>query len=250
MLKNPNKVKTSILVSITLILVWILLTEIAFPGNKVFPSPSLILLAYFDLFTSYNFLTHLVSSVSVIYISFIISFAIIRLKFPLINLNSVFIKYLLQIPSFFLIVPGILIGVLLIYCFKDGFLIKLIYGVFINAVVIYQTILKYDESEIKNYIFSAKSLGVSDRIVRRKIIWKFLEPKIFCDIIDKHGYLWSTIIAFEFIQNSNGIGSMMRKALEFHDLSILIALIILLALIVLCGEKLLRLINDKYFFWK
>ena len=250
MFNYTNKTKINIYLVIIFIIMWTILTELLFKGSQILPSPSLIIISFIDLFKSYNFLINLISSISVIYISIFLTIVIIRIKFPLLNYNSIIIKYLMQIPSFFLFVPGIMIGVLLINWFGDSYLIKLFYTVFVTSLFIYRTILKFDSSEIINQINAVKSLGVSDTLIRREIIWKFMEPEILKDLMEKHLYLWSTVIAFEFIQNSYGIGSLLRSAFEFNDLSIIISLIILLAIIVFTGEKLLRFINGKYFYWK
>lgn len=250
MFNYTNKTKINFYLIIIIVIIWTILTELLFKGSQIFPSPSLIIISFIDLFTNYNFLINLISSISVIYISIFLTITIIRIKFPFFNYNSTIIKYLMQIPSFFLFVPGIMIAVLLIYWFGDNYLIKLFYTVFITLLFSYQIILNFDSSEIVNQINAVKSLGVSDSLIRRKIIWKFMEPEILKNLLEKHLYLWSTVIAFEFIQNSYGIGSVLRSALEFNDLSIIISLIILLSIIVFIGEKLLRFINEKYFFWK
>jgi ABC-type nitrate/sulfonate/bicarbonate transport system permease component len=249
MFNNPNNIKTSFYVCIIILIIWILLTEIVFTGSQVFPSPTLVTLSFYDLFANYNFLINLVSSISAFYVSLFIGFILIRIKFPFINFRSKTIKYLMQIPSFFLIIPEIMIGVILIYWFRDSYLIKLFFAVYINAMVIYKSILKFDEAAINNYILAAKSLGVSDQSLKRKIAWKFIEPKILNDVMDRHSFLWSLLIVFEFIQNYEGIGMVLRKALEYHDLSILITLTIILVLFVLLGEMLLKIINNKYLFW-
>jgi|GEM_PF-1650879 len=249
MLDKPDKRKINFYLILIFLFVWIILTELLFNDNQIFPSPSLVILSLQDLFSSYDFLLNLISSVSAIYISIFITILIIKIKYPFINNNSRIINYLMQIPKFFFIVPEILIGTLLIYWFRDSYFIKLFYAVFIISIFIYQTILKYDLSKIADKIDAVKSLSVTKGIVRKKIIWKFMEPEIFKNLIDNHVYLWSIVIAFEFIQNSDGIGFVLRSALEFNDLAIIISLIILIAIIVYAAEKLLKFINDKYYFW-
>lgn len=249
MFDKKNKIQINLHLIINFLFVWIILTELFFKDNQIFPSPSLVIFSLQDLFASYDFLINLISSVSAIYISIFITILIIKIKYPFINNNFRSYNYLMQIPKFFFIIPEILIGALLIYWFRDSYLIKLFYAVFIISIFIYQTILKYDLSKIADKIDAVKSLSVAEEIVRKKIAWKFIEPEIFKNLIDHHVYLWSTVIAFEFIQNSDGIGSVLRSALEFNDLAIIISLIILIAIIVYAGERLLKIINNKYFFW-
>ena len=84
---------------------------------------------------------------------------------------------------------------------------------------------------------------------RFRINNRFIEPEIFNQFIKKQPVIWSSIIAFEFIQNYDGIGFIIRRALGFQDLSLIISVIILLSLIVLVFDKILRLIDNKYFHW-
>jgi ABC-type nitrate/sulfonate/bicarbonate transport system permease component len=249
MLKYPKSLKAGFLVSITVVLFWIILTEIIFVGNKVFPSPSLVILSYLDLFSDYNFLINLVSSISAVYLSFFISIFILRIKFPLFNSKAAYFKYLIKIPNYFLFIPEMLIGVLLIYWFADNFIIKLVFGIFINAYLMYALILSFDNKVIQSQIDAAKSFGISDWLIRQKIVWKFIEPKLFAELISKQKFVWSSIIAFEFIQNYDGIGFVVRRALNFKDLSIIIAIIILLSVIILVFDKLLKSVQNKYFHW-
>ncbi len=102
MFNYTNKTKINFYLIVIFIIIWTILTELLFKGSQVFPSPSLIIISFIDLFTSYNFLINLISSISVIYISIILTIAIIRIKFPLLNYNSTIIKYLMQIPVIFL----------------------------------------------------------------------------------------------------------------------------------------------------
>ena len=249
MFEYPKSLRADLLVLVSVLLIWIILTELIFIGNSIFPSPSLVILSYKDLFSDYNFLINLVSSITVVYLSFFISFFIINLKFPIISSRANYIKYLIKIPNYFLFIPDILIGILLIYWFGNSYFIKLIFGIFINAYLIYEQLLSFNDKTIKSQIDSAKSFGVSNLMIQRKIVWKFIEPEIFNQFIKKQHVIWSSIIAFEFIQNYDGIGFIIRRALGFQDLSLIISVIILLSLIVLVFDKILKFIDNKYFHW-
>lgn len=248
MLNYPNKKYISFSIIVVLLL-WIIFTELIFPGNLILPSLSLIIISFNDLFKDYNFLFHLVSTISVIYGTIILSFLVVKIKFSYINFEAEPVKYLTPFANLFLIIPDILIGLLLIFWMEDKYLSKLIYVFFVNALIVYQTLLKYDKNDISGRIIAAKSAGISDQIINRKIVWKFIEPEIVNNFIDKHSYLWSAVIAFEFIQNYSGTGFVVRNALRFKDLSIILTIIIISVFVIFLGRYLLQLIRKKYFNW-
>ncbi len=249
MFNNPNKARNNFYVMILLLSIWIILTELFFPGTQVFPSPSLVIISIYDLFNNYNFISHLASTVSVVYVSMLSITFIVKAKFSFVDFHSKFVKYFLPIPNFFLFVPEIIIGLLLIFWLGDSYFGKLTYAVIISGILVYKSIIKFDENKITDHIIAAKSVGLSDQMINRKIIWKFIEPDILNEFIDNHTFLWSTIIAFEFIQNYNGIGFILRRALEYHDISLIVSLLFIITILILLGDQLLKVVRNKYLFW-
>lgn len=249
MFNDSNKIKSTFYVIAIILSVWIIFTELIFAGNKIFPSSTLILISIYDLFKDYKFLSHLISTISVVYLSIIAVVLIVKAKFSFIDFHSKFVRYFLPIPNFFSIVPEIIIGLLLIFWLGDSYWGKLIYAMVLSGIMVYQSLVKFDENKITDKIIAAKSLGISDQIINRKIIWKYIEPEILNNFLDKHTFLWSSIIAYEYIQNFNGVGFVLRNALQFNDLSIIISIIILFAIIIFISEKLLLTVINKYFVW-
>lgn len=250
MLNYPDKKYSSFVVIIILTLVlWIIFTELVFTGNKILPSPKLLIISIYDLFKDYNFLFHLISTISVIYGALIFSFIVVKIKFSFINFESKSIRYLIPIINIFLFIPEIIIGLLLIYWLEDRYIAKLVFAFFISAIFIYQTFLNFNKNKISNRIVAAESAGISNQKINRNIVWKFIEPEILNNFMDKHTFLWSSIIAFEFIQNFSGTGYVLRNALRFQDLSIIITILILSAVIIFIGKGLILFIRKKYFNW-
>ena len=68
-------------------------------------------------------------------------------------------------------------------------------------------------------------------------------------IYGSHLYFWSMLIFFEFANYGNGLGSILRRALEFKDLSALIAAMIILGIIVFLGAYIIKISKNKLFFW-
>lgn len=246
---NLSKIKISLYIIGGFVGVWIILSEFVFKASNFFPSPYQVILSYSDLFSAYDFFINLISTVSAIYFAYIFNIFLLRIIFPIINFNLRSVRYLSMISSFFFYIPGIMIGIILIYWFGDTFIIKLIFAVIVTTIFMFQKIIRYDEKKSINIIDSAKSFGMTDRQIKRNVIWKFIEPEIFEEAIDKHIYLWSAVIAFEYIQNYDGVGFILRKALGYNDISLMISLLLLITILVFLGDHLLKVVCEKYLFW-
>jgi ABC-type nitrate/sulfonate/bicarbonate transport system permease component len=57
------------------------------------------------------------------------------------------------------------------------------------------------------------------------------------------------LIFFEFANYGNGFGSIFRRALEFKDLSALVAAMIVLGIIIFLGATIIKFSKNKFFFW-
>lgn len=250
MFNYPEKKYLSTLLILTfLIALWFVTTEIIIPGNRYLPAVSLIVISIRDLFSEYKFFYHLISTLSVIYLAFILSFFIVKIKFSYLNLEAKVFRNITPVVNIFLFVPEIIIGLLLIMWLEDKYLAKFIFALFINAMLIYKVLLKFDKKSIMDRILAAQSVGISNRKINQYIIWKFIEPRILKDFKNKQTFLWSSLLAFEFIQNYYGIGFTLRNALQFDDLSIIVSVLIICSLIIFSIDRLLLLIIKKYFNW-
>lgn len=250
MLINTEKKYLIVLfVLISLIIFWFILTDLLFPGNRFFPSINLVIISIKDLFDSYRFLNQLASTISVIYAAFIISFFILKIKISFFNNKFKPNNIFTVIIDLILFLPALLIGLLLIFWFDDKYLAKLIYSIFICSIVIYQILINFDQIKISDRIISAKSIGISNQKINRYIIWKFIEPQIINDFEKKQPMIWSYVIAFEFIQNYDGVGFTLRNALRFNDLAIIVSIILITSLIIFIVNRILNFISKKYFYW-
>ncbi len=246
---SEKKYSTAALILILTISLWIILTEIIFPGNKYFPSPSLVILSITDLFKQYRFLSNLLSTISVIYGAIILIFFIVKFKFSFINLEARPLRYFIPFINFFLLIPEILIGLLLIFWLEDKYLAKLIFALFTSAIIVYKTFLKFDKDKISDRIIAARSVGIPNQKINKNIVWKFIEPEIVKNFRSKQTFLWSSMIAFEFIQNFSGVGFTLRNAFRYSDLAIIISILIISIVIIFIFDGILMLINKKYFHW-
>jgi ABC-type nitrate/sulfonate/bicarbonate transport system permease component len=145
--------------------------------------------------------------------------------------------------------PGILIGLLLVYWFPGSVYIEFVFAfgtAFLSLVIFFQ---KRIENFNPEYIDAARSLGITENRIKRKIIWKALQPKIFNHINDLHLYIWSLIIAFEFIKGNTGLGNVFRLALLYKDLSALFSVFIIVGITIFLGRWIIKYLHKKFAFW-
>jgi len=249
MLDLRSNYKLYLLLFALIITLWIILTEYPFTINNIIPSPTLVYLSFYDLISEYHFFINILSSLTTVYGSMLICFIILKVKFPFLLIDSKPLKVILQLPSLFKFIPGIVIAVLLIYWFDKLFVIKLFYAIIITSAITFNKILLMNKSKFSHYIDSVKSLGVSDFNINRRVIWKFVEPEIINEYKSRNLYIWSSVIVFEFIDNYEGIGFILRRALAYNDLSMIISLSIITAFVIFLGDKLIYLLKNKFYFW-
>ncbi|MGA8264489.1 MAG: ABC transporter permease subunit, partial [Ignavibacteriaceae bacterium] len=145
--------------------------------------------------------------------------------------------------------PGILIGFLLIYWFPNSVVIEFVFAFFTSFLSFIIFLQKKIETLPTEYIDSARSLGISERRVRKEVIWKSLQPEIFNHIDELHLYIWSLIIAFEFIKGNYGLGNIFRQALQYKDLSALFSTFIIVGVTIFLGKTIIAYLNKKFAFW-
>ena len=137
----------------------------------------------------------------------------------------------------------------MIYWFPQSEYIKYL---FIFIIVFNSLLVKHAGLCIKvnqAYIDSALSIGAGNTEISNKIIWKSLQPDLMNHILNTHLYFWAMLILFEYINYGYGFGSIFRHALEFKDFSALVAAMIILAIIIFTGAKIIKLSKNKFFFW-
>ncbi len=166
----------SLLLSLLSVLafVYIMLFEFILPVNKFLPRPSVLIESFPSLINDYNFINSFISTFSIIYSTFLISYFIMKLFFP------VLVKISIQFPKFVLIFNAskYFIPLFLILIFELWFGSS-VWGEIFFVIVIVNCLLKgeiFQKSLIvkEEYILSAKSLGLS----QEKIIKEYLLENI------------------------------------------------------------------------
>ena len=236
-------------VCLVLFFLWIILFEYIFPLNRFIPSPSLVFLSFVDLFSKYDFLLNIVSTLASIYMPMFLALVLLKFSFGFIDPESPIIKLISSSQLLFKFIPGLLLGVLLIYWFPQEEWTKFLFSFFIALSIIWNKAFTINENKFQHYKDYAQSLGIKKYQIRTKVIWKMVEPRIIEELAVRNIYIWTTILAFEYIQRMNGAGEILRLSLKFNDISIIFALIIFLAVIISLCFKILNFIKNKFYFW-
>ena len=231
-------------------LLWIILFEFVLPVNKILPKPSIVLESFGALWYDYDILVNYVSTIGVIYIGMALAYFLVKILSPyLIEKQNIISAFINSIEWFSEYVPGIVIGLLLIFWFPESEYIEFIFAF---ATAFASLMIKFQNESLKvnqSYIDSAKSLGVSGSQLTRNVIWKDLQSGLMEHFFQLHYFIWSVLIAFEFIKNGTGLGTVLRKALEFGDLSAVFSILFIIGLTIWLGTLILRYIRNKLFFW-
>ncbi len=231
-------------------LLWIILFEFVLPSNNFLPKPSIVFDSFGALWKDYHLLRNLISSIASVYISIIASYYLLKILNRYILHEKAGIRnFIFSLEWFSKYLPGIVLGFLLIYWYPQSEYIKY---VFIFVVVFNQLLIKHSSLSMKinqAYIDSALSLGAGSSAISNKVIWRSMQPDLMNHIYDSHLYFWAMLVFFEFANYGNGFGSIFRRALEFKDLSALLAGMLILGVIIFLGSHIIKLSKNKLFPW-
>ena len=231
-------------------ILWIILFEFILPVNNILPKPSIVFQSFGALWEDYNLPFNFLDTVAAIYLSIIVAYLLVHFLSHFFVANRNFLTDFIHSFNWFSkFLPGILIGFLLIYWFPDSVVIEFIFAFstsFLSFIIFLQNKIEKLPSE---YTDAAKSLGISEKRIRKEIIWKSVQPEIFNHIYELHLYIWSLLIAFEFIKGNSGLGNIFRLALQYKDLSALFSTFIIVGVTIFLGKTVISYLNKKFAFW-
>ena len=250
MIPHKDYRKNIVYFLISYFLLWVILFEFILPSNNILPKPSIVIDSFGALWQDYHLLRNFISSAASIYISIIAAYYLLRVlnKF-LLHEKTGIRNFIFSVEWFSKYVPGIVLGFLLIFWFPQSEYIKYL---FIFIVVFNSLLVKHSGLCLninQAYIDSALSLGADSTAISNKVIWKSVQPDLINHIFNSHLYFWAILIFFEYANYGYGFGSIFRRALEFKDLSALIASMIILGIIIFTGGTIIKLSKNKLFFW-
>ncbi|MEG8947445.1 ABC transporter permease subunit [Rosettibacter firmus] len=233
---------------ITIIFVYVMLFEFVLPVNKVLPRPTLLVEAFFSIWKDYNLLYSMALTTTSIYLSLalgsiIMMFISKKLLYYLMQFKDLFdsIKFYKYIPFIFLIV-------IFIYWFQDSIIAEFMFGL-VYVFALLKISLFEELKNIDEYYIVAKNMGLDEKEIHSKVIFKTLQPALFEKIIQIHFSLWGIILIYEFI-DGNGFGGVYSKILYYNDFSAIFVLTIIITFLIWIGNLLLKFIQLKYYFWE
>jgi ABC-type nitrate/sulfonate/bicarbonate transport system permease component len=203
------------------------------PTNYFVPKPSVVLESFSSLWNDYNLLPNLFSTIGCIYLSLLI--ALIFSNF-LSNkvIDKKFSKYLIKerIKGHFIFLMFSFLILSAIW-FSDFYFFKIIFASAISTLAITIKNLRGMDKVNRHFIDSMKSLGFSKGVVQNKIISKLLRPTLLNYVKNYQFVLWMILIIYEILIGREGIGFMLKKIVEYKDLSAAIALLLILGFMLL-----------------
>jgi len=231
-------------------ILWIVFFEFILPVNNILPKPSIVLLSFSDLWKDYNLPINFISTVTSIYISLVAAYFLVRFFISgFLRKGSFLSEFIFSLEWFSEFVPGIVIGLLLVFWFPQSEIIEFVFA-FLTAFI---SMLIFVQNEIKKvpeeYATSVISLGVNENKINRSVLWKAVQPSLIKHILTLHFYIWSMMLAFEFIKRGFGLGSLFRDALEFRDLSALFSIFLITGVTIYLGTAFIKYIKNKFFNW-
>ncbi len=231
-------------------LLWIIFFEFVFPSGKILPQPGVVWQSFGALWFSYHILSNFLITLAAIYVSLIIAFFAVKILSNHLIKEKSFIKdFILSLNLFSEYVPGIVLALFLIFWFPDSTFIEFVFTFLLIFFALAKEVSNFSLPKCKPYIDSARSFGLSESLINKKIIWKCILPDLKDYIFEKQIYFWSILIAFEIIKGNSGLGSVFGNALRFKDLSATFAAALIVGIIIFVIIQVLSLFAKKFIHW-
>ena len=229
---------------------WILLSELILPVNSIIPKPSIVFQSLPDLFKIYELGWNYLSTVSAIYFSMIAAYFFIRVLFPFILQKNIISDIILSVEWFSRYIPGIVLAMILIYWFPKSEATKFIFAFLISFSSFMFRTKHLGESISSEYLLAFQSFKITANAITRNVIWKVIQPDLIAYIIKQNIYLWASVVIFEYVNLGFGVGTILRKIMQFKDLSALFMLLIIIGISIFFSTQVMKYIKHKFYFWK
>ncbi|WP_337866154.1 ABC transporter permease subunit [Ignavibacterium sp.] len=245
---NLKSFKTISIVAI----IYLILFEFIFPTNKLFPSVTVIWLSIFELFVQYNFATSLLSTLAAVYLTFFIHYIFIITSFPflvkyqpencLITLKNNFFK-------FFFYIPFLLLALLIILWLPDFIFNKYLVSFFVILSICLNDLNLTNDKSLSDYFNFYNTLGIKKSTIVSKIIFNLKEPELFNSYLKNHTLIWAVILLVEFLQQKDGIGSILRIVFKYHDIALTFTIALITSSIIFLLHFGFRKLYNRIYFW-
>lgn len=232
--------------------IYLILFEFIFPSNIFFPSVTVIWLSIIELFEQYNFAQSLRSTITAVYLTFFIHYFITKIFFPFIikyESGSFYISLKKNFLQFFFYTPFILLALIIILWFPDFIFSKYIVAlVFLSSLCLNELNLPNDKS-LSEYFHFYTTIGIKKSKIVNKIIFTLKEPELFQTYLKIHPLIWTVILLVEFLQQKNGIGSILKIVFKYQDVALTFTVMIITSLILFLLHLGFRKLYNRIYFW-
>lgn len=232
-----------------LLLLWIILFEFILPSNKVLPKPSIVLQSFSSLWIDYNLLLNISSTIGIIYLSLTVGIILSKyLAVLLMEKNSLIFLVKKKNRSFWVLLIIICLFLAPIW-FADLYFSKIIFAFSVSLIAFtIKNVNEWMKVEV-DFIDAMRSLGFSTHIIRSKILTKLSEPIVMAYGKDYQFQLWLLVIIYEILNEREGVGFMIKKIVEYHDLSGAFALLFIIAFTIIMVNKIISVLIKKLSYW-
>jgi taurine transport system permease protein len=239
---------------ITIIVIWLILTETGFIQPLFLPSPILLFESFVDLlkegYGNISLFHHVALSLMRVLLAFLLACAIGIPLGLLMAMSRIADGIFDPLIELYRPVPPIALIPLFIIWLGIGEMSKIgIIFISIFAVIVINTISGV-KSIVETKIWAAQSLGADKIKLFRYIILPGALPGIMTGMRVGIGFGWTTLVAAEMIAAASGIGWMALNARRFLRTDIILCGVIIMGVIGLLLDRLLRIVEQKFVPWK
>ncbi|MGX6977688.1 ABC transporter permease [Vagococcus elongatus] len=239
---------------VTIVLVWLITTETGLISSSLVPSPSEVVMTFFDIlkngYNGISFWRHAGVSLSRLLISS--SLALVT-AIPLGLLSGYFVPVrgvVDSIVQFYRPLPPLAYYTLLILWLGIDESSKLTLLFLAAFAPIYLACVSAVGNINPDYLLSAESLGANKKDVFFTIVLPSCLPEIFTGLRTAVGVAYTTLVSAEMIAATSGIGWMVIDASRYLKSDVMFVGIIVMGVTGLVIDHLLKKLEKKVVFWK
>lgn len=232
-IKNKKIIVCSIriLIIMSFIIIWHLLSQMKIINTFLFSSPMNILKTFWKLTTDGELFKHLSITVFEICVSFIFSSVIGFIIASVFWGNKMIHKIFEPFISIFNSLPKVALGPLIIIWFGAGFksivFMSLMISVFITIINIYQGFINTSD----NYIAMVKSFGAKKWQIFRYVVVPSNYPNIISTLKINISMNFIGVIMGELLVSKKGLGYLIMYGSQVFNIDLVITCIIILGII-------------------
>ncbi len=245
-----NKFKFAFTSVVSFLFIYVMIFEFIIPGTSFLPSFTTLVYSLPSLWKEYDFFNRFLLTYTVVYLSLFLGFLVLYLKrIFIIKFYYVFPEFI-NLPNLLKYFPAFFFAILFTYWFQQNILAEYAYGFLYVVWLLSYSLMSSVPSVPQEFIDSAKTMGKTYNEIIAQIIWKHSLPKVFKRLEDSHYLLWVIVLIYEFIAETNGLGLIYKKALNYNDISVVLDLAVILSFVMLFGKMVLSAIKKRFVFWE